>query len=204
MDIIPKFREIDLYAMSLSLLLALIISPELAGAYFHEFSSSYKAPAVLGLLALISLYAVPRSIHLAWTPSVPGKIETGVLVLFALGIMGISAFASLSIWLYSYRDGIGTFDVLTGILVILGVLRIMGIMLLMRYNVESIGDHFDRRDSSRSLVIYATILVFAVAFVGRVLSNQPGVVLFLAMVETSRFAEYMPKAELKLRKLLHR
>ncbi|MFH0737447.1 MAG: hypothetical protein V1827_02025 [Candidatus Micrarchaeota archaeon] len=199
MEIIPKFREIELYAISLSLLLALIISPELVSAYFSEFSSSYKAPAVLGLFALITLYAVPRSIYFAWTSDIPNRLEAMFLVFFALSIMWISAFVSGLIWLGSNRGDVGILEAISGFFVLLGILRAIGIFLMIRVKADKLAEYLDYRNSPRHQVVYMTILILAVALVGRIFYSQPGLFLFLAMVETSRFAEFLPKIELKPR-----
>ena len=195
MDIIPKFREIDIYVVAISLVLAIYLSSDLLGDYGRYFFEGANSQVSIIAFIILSLYAIIRSIYFAWTKSVPGRAEAMVLMVFALGVNGVSSFIGGLKWLLLNEQT----DILTSILaffVMLGIIRTIGMFMLFRLSVATLDQRFDYTDSPRHEIIYATILVFLVGIIGHLLA-LPGIVLYFAMVESSRIAHLLPRIKVR-------
>lgn len=189
-DIIPKFREIDIYAVSLSLIIVYLLSfgipePGPTIGFFIESPFSLLFVAVFG-------YLIIRSLHHAWVPGLPGKSEADVLVFFALfATSGASAFGAL-VW---FQRGFSTdpLSIILAIFTALGLLRAIGILLILKFASRKTGDHFVFHDTPRWQTILITAAVLATAIIGHFMFGVTGILLYLAMIELSRFVPTIKK-----------
>ncbi|MFH1261555.1 MAG: hypothetical protein ABIJ10_06745 [Candidatus Micrarchaeota archaeon] len=170
----PKFGELDAYAISISILIILRLNFEKLDVI------------VLAIIVLIVGYVILKSIYYAVSKKIPDRIDASLILSTYLTLI---CFATFMVFIEYKVENLNILSIINGIIIFFGVIRAYAISRTLKMEKYTLDNYFEYKNTTFINVVFVTIFVCITAVIG-IYTNLNHWALFLAMSETSRLISH--------------
>jgi len=194
-ELIPKFREVDLYIIALSIIIFVLLYIDIpsASTYLANFFISAMSKDIIGALKeiivtiilffYITYYLVILPLFFAFSEKVPSRTDAEGMVHCALLFLSFLSLFGAAIWYAELAISPSPIDRMLIIFPLFGIIKSVSIIFMIRAGLINYATKFEYKNTDRTQLSIAAASVIVIGTLAKFLTSYHPVLTLLMMID---------------------